>query len=205
MTARRRAILTSKTEAEFRVNEKAIYKVTPEGAKLARWGETKPLPGANASSRNLTTSVAVQVNNPRGSESADAPQPSLASIMDGKLSRRQSVSGHLGHDFIEKTVLTQTKDSHTAKLEMILGEAALRSLFRDFLVSNFCEENLSFWLDVQDFKRRFNTTSSAIGSSSDKDKKSARHAGHAAVTKHQQDLIAMALVIYNSKPKLRIH
>lgn len=53
------------------------------------------------------------------------------------------------------------KESNTDRLRYILEEPALRSLFREFLKSNYCEENLSFWLDVQDFKRKFNITSSA--------------------------------------------
>ncbi|KAK0523917.1 hypothetical protein OC842_005995 [Tilletia horrida] len=54
------------------------------------------------------------------------------------------------------------RDSNTNRLKQILEEPALRTLFREFLKNNFCEENLSFWLDVQDFKRRFHTTSSAV-------------------------------------------
>ncbi|CAO1613008.1 unnamed protein product [Sympodiomycopsis kandeliae] len=137
------------------------------------------------------------------------------------------------------------RDSNTNRLKQILEEPALRSLFRDFLKQNFCEENLSFWLDVQDFKRRFHTTSSAVavrpgdgasststgkrrglfnrassnlnrsgtsgggdssdGGNSNKDLKSRlkkRNAGATqgvtAMEKHQQDLIAMAFVIYNT-------
>jgi len=92
------------------------------------------------------------------------------------------------------------KDSHTSKLKQILEEPSLRSLFREFLRANLCEENLSFWLDVQDFKRRFNTTSSAVASPlAVKGGFLNRTQGHSAMERHQQDLIAMAFVIYNSK------
>lgn len=77
---------------------------------------------------------------------------------------------------------------------MILDEPAVRSLFREYLRSNFCEENLSFWLDVQDFKRKFGTTSSAVALPTAK----SRATGVQAMERHQQDLIAMAFVIYNS-------
>jgi len=90
------------------------------------------------------------------------------------------------------------RDSHTARLKSILDEPAHRSLFREFLKANFCEENLTFWLDVQDFKRRLNTTSSAVATPGAG--QGARTAGQQAMEKHQQDLIAMALVIYNSEP-----
>jgi hypothetical protein len=89
------------------------------------------------------------------------------------------------------------KDSHAARLKYILDEPALRSLFREFLRANFCEENLSFWLDVQDFKRRFGTTSSAIAAPGTG--KPGRTTGHQAMERHQFDLISMAFVIYNSR------
>jgi len=90
--------------------------------------------------------------------------------------------------------LDHAKDSHTGRLKMILDEPAVRSLFREYLRANFCEENLSFWLDVQDFKRKFGTTSSAVALQTGKN----RGTGVQAMERHQQDLIAMAFVIYNS-------
>lgn len=57
----------------------------------------------------------------------------------------------------------QSGHSSTTRLRAILEDIRLRALFRDFLKSNYCEENLGFWLDVQDFRRRFSTTSSAAG------------------------------------------
>jgi len=91
--------------------------------------------------------------------------------------------------------LDHAKDSHTGRLKMILDEPAVRSLFREYLRANFCEENLSFWLDVQDFKRKFGTTSSAVALQTGKN----RGTGVQAMERHQQDLIAMAFVIYNSR------
>ena len=87
------------------------------------------------------------------------------------------------------------KDSHTAKLKQILDDTALRSVFREFLRANFCEENLNFWLEVQEFKRKFTTTSSAVATPAGK---GAQATGHAAMERHQQDLINQAFVIYNS-------
>ena len=57
----------------------------------------------------------------------------------------------------------QAGHSSTTRLRAILEDIRLRALFREFLKSNYCEENLGFWLDVQDFRRRFSTTSSAAG------------------------------------------
>lgn len=63
--------------------------------------------------------------------------------------------------------------SSTTRLRAILEDIRLRAYFRDFLKNNYCEENLGFWLDVQDFRRRFATTSSASSSTAagaDRDK-----------------------------------
>jgi hypothetical protein len=85
------------------------------------------------------------------------------------------------------------KDSHTARLKQIMDEPALRSLFREFLRDMFCEENLSFWLDCQDFKKKFNTTSSTHTPGA------AARNGVQAMEKHQSELLAMAYVVYNSE------
>lgn len=43
------------------------------------------------------------------------------------------------------------RDSNTQKLERILSDPALRLLFRENLRDTHCEENLSFYLDVEEF------------------------------------------------------
>ncbi|KAL3418243.1 developmental regulator flba [Phlyctema vagabunda] len=46
-----------------------------------------------------------------------------------------------------------SRDSNTQKLDKILNDAALRLLFRENLRDTHCEENLSFYLDVDEFLR----------------------------------------------------
>lgn len=43
------------------------------------------------------------------------------------------------------------RDSNTQRLEKILGDPALRLLFRENLRETHCEENLSFYIDVDEF------------------------------------------------------
>ncbi|KIY45986.1 hypothetical protein FISHEDRAFT_48364 [Fistulina hepatica ATCC 64428] len=88
----------------------------------------------------------------------------------------------------------KAKESNTERLRYILEDPGLRPLFRDFLRTNFCEENLSFWLDVQDFKKRFNITSSAMASSVSRT--NARNP-QAAMERHHESLINTAFNIYN--------
>jgi hypothetical protein len=202
----------SQGEAEFRFMEKTYYKVTPEGRRWAKWTDTlnrpslhpssSSQPGKAASPEPYRSSEDVQ-------ETARNPTHSLSSTTDDRMIRRTSLVDRLRLEYLDinasgsnRVVVDdkhQYKDSHTSKLKQILEEPSLRSLFREFLRANICEENLSFWLDVQDFKRRFNTTSSAVASPLPVKGPVPKTQGHSAMERHQQDLIAMAFVIYNSE------
>ena len=63
---------------------------------------------------------------------------------------------------------------------------------------NFCEENLSFWLEVEDFKRKFSITSSAIAGSQNPRIPGKNTPGRAAMERHHDSLIQMAFTIYNT-------
>ncbi|KAK4688035.1 GTPase-activating protein SST2, partial [Tremellales sp. Uapishka_1] len=208
-------------EAEFRATDKAIYRITKEGIQTARWDRRPNVlashSSAAASKADLRPEPSISSVNssgkPRSSQSEDIPAAgknltgSMAAATDQSMMRRNSITDRLRADYMQGGVgagsvtsadkESHVKDSHTARLRQILEEPALRSLFREFLRANFCEENLSFWLDVQDFKRRFNTTSSAIATPGTA-KTSKATSGHQAMEKHQQDLITMAFIIYNS-------
>lgn len=115
---------------------------------------------------------------------------------DAKIHRRISMAEKLNsaYDHGEKK---NQKESNAERLRYILEEPGLRSLFREFLRTNFCEENLSFWLDVDDFKRKFGVTSSAVASS-------VRGAGikgtpgQQAMERHHEALINTAFLIYHT-------
>ncbi|KAE9961864.1 hypothetical protein EG327_002840 [Venturia inaequalis] len=49
-----------------------------------------------------------------------------------------------------------TRDSNTNRMTIIIGDPALRLLFREFLRDTHCEENLAFYLDVRDFLANYN-------------------------------------------------
>jgi hypothetical protein len=180
-------------EAEYRATDKAIYRVTKEGVQVAKWDQPRQVVVRDTVQPNRTASESVQDI----SGAAANPTKSLASATDMSLARRTSVSDRLRAEFlVDGGNDEKAKDSHTARLKQILEEPALRSLFREFLRANFCEENLSFWLDVQDFKRRFNTSSSAAAAPGALPTQ--RGQGLQAMERHQQDLISMAFVIYNT-------
>ena len=84
------------------------------------------------------------------------------------------------------------ENSNAAKLHRILEEPALRSLFRQHMRDSFCEENLSFWLDVEDLKRRYASSSTAgVGSSSTRGGQGMQ----SQLEKHQQELMDLALIM----------
>ncbi|CAO3636641.1 unnamed protein product [Cunninghamella blakesleeana] len=63
----------------------------------------------------------------------------------------------------------EVKESNAVKLKQILDDAQLRSLFKDFLRQNFCEENLDFWIDYSTLKRKLRNQSPALPSQNQKD------------------------------------
>ncbi|KAL1918458.1 uncharacterized protein VTP21DRAFT_3118 [Calcarisporiella thermophila] len=74
------------------------------------------------------------------------------------LSYSPSLRGN-GHDRISANKGADgldSKESNATRLQQILGDERLLPLFHEFLRTNFCEENLSFWSDCQDFLSRYN-------------------------------------------------
>lgn len=168
-----------------------MYKITPEGMRVARWTVD--------SHRSLSGPPSTYSLSAVSSEDGEVGTPKI-SQKPGHITRKSSTTDPMRKDYLSVSMdKMQLKDSYTTKLRQILEEPNLRSAFREFLRSNFCEENLSFWLDVQDFKRRFNTTSSATAVPGTQRAGDKRTAGPAVMQRHQRDLIAMAFVIYNSE------
>jgi GTPase-activating protein SST2 len=174
---------------EFRCTAKAIYKITDEGRRVAHWDGSRPHgvhDSPNASSSNLSVERS-SVDNPEGGEKKS----------DAKIHRRISMAEKLNASY-QAAEKKNPKESNTERLNYILEEPSLRSLFREFLRSNFCEENLSFWLDVQDFKRKFNITSSAVAVNPPPRSGARTTPGQAAMERHHESLISTAFVIYNT-------
>ncbi|KAH9894166.1 regulator of G protein signaling domain-containing protein [Cubamyces lactineus] len=179
---------------EFRCTAKAIYRVTDEGRRLARWDMPDGArPSPNSSAANVS-------NNARASEdhSVDNTTSEGPNSSDAKIHRRISMTEKLNasYDAAEKK---GQKESNTDRLKFIMEEPQLRALFREFLRSNFCEENLSFYLDVQDFKKSFSTTSSAIAANPPPARAGQKATpGQLAMERHHEALIQKAFVIYNT-------
>ncbi|KAF4126535.1 hypothetical protein GMORB2_0271, partial [Geosmithia morbida] len=80
--------------------------------------------------------------------------PRAKEILSGGHRSRHSDSegGHSAH----RNAIT--RDSNTQRLDRILNDAALRLLFRENLRETHCEENLSFYRDVDEFVRQCKAT-----------------------------------------------
>ncbi|TBU32207.1 regulator of G protein signaling [Dichomitus squalens] len=176
---------------EFRCTAKAIYRVTDEGRRLARWDMPDGArPSPNSSAANVSNAARTSEDH-----SVDASTAEGAASTDAKIHRRISMTEKLNASYDPEK--KAHKESNTDRLKFIMEEPQLRALFRDFLRSNFCEENLSFYLDVQDFKKSFSTTSSAIAANpAGRGAKSTP--GQLAMEKHHEALIQKAFVIYNT-------
>ncbi|KAG2013397.1 Crg1 [Coprinopsis cinerea AmutBmut pab1-1] len=171
---------------EFRCTAKAIYRITEEGQRLAHWNERLNSP--NTSSVNLTERSSIDA-------SVDGTSDSKK---DAKIHRRISMAEKMNASY-EHAEKKTARESNTDRLRYILEEPGLRSLFREFLRGNFCEENLSFWLDVQDFRKKFSTTSSAMAATGPTARPGSKNTpGQAAMERHHEALINTAFVIYNT-------
>ncbi|KAI8060125.1 regulator of G protein signaling domain-containing protein [Gongronella butleri] len=63
----------------------------------------------------------------------------------------------------------QQQEGNSARLMIVLNDPQLRSLFKDFLKQNFCAENLDFWIDYTNLRRKCKTQNPAMMSQSQKD------------------------------------
>ncbi|KAF8639731.1 hypothetical protein AX17_000993 [Amanita inopinata Kibby_2008] len=171
-------------QGEFRCTNKATYKITEEGCRVARWDGTRSLnaDSPNGSSSNLTA---------ERSSLGDSGEGEDVSRKDARLHRRISLAEKLN----ETGERRHQKETNTERLRFILEDLTTRHLFREFLRGNFCEENLSFWVDVEDLKRKFGVTSSAVAVGSFKS--NSRTPGQAAMERHHETLINTAFTIYN--------
>ncbi|KIX02272.1 uncharacterized protein Z518_08211 [Rhinocladiella mackenziei CBS 650.93] len=72
----------------------------------------------------------------------------------GWIARPPSVDSEDSRDTKDKAARL-TRDSNVSRLNVILQDAALRLLFKEFLRQSLCEENLQFYFDVSDFTKTY--------------------------------------------------
>ena len=83
------------------------------------------------------------------------PSPNGSSSTSlGSQSRKAAIPRRLA-DNSGSTIPDAIKDSPAARLKEVLEDSALLQLFGDFMRKQYCEENLTFWLDAKKFRDRF--------------------------------------------------
>ncbi|CAG8555529.1 7173_t:CDS:1, partial [Racocetra fulgida] len=152
-----------KKQNAFRYSKSTYYQITDHGRRIASWdydvlSNSNPQYLYNGSSNTLktgknksTTNLSQQHDsNTNGSNDVSSQTYSQTSSNDKP--HRSSVNDKDGH------VFSTPKESNTKKLQQILEDPSLRSLFMEFSKANFCEENLLFLMDVKEFKTKYNTS-----------------------------------------------
>ncbi|KAK6340763.1 hypothetical protein TWF696_009083 [Orbilia brochopaga] len=101
------------------------------------------------------TKSAIYVITERGKRVAGWIEPERGSLENGK-ARNGNMLQSSGSKSGRGKDAGENRETNTTRLSCILADPALRLLFREFLRETLCEENLSFWLDVNDFSLQFN-------------------------------------------------
>lgn len=201
-------------EAEYRHGPRILYRVTDDGRKVSFGAEkvasavpkgvvSVGMEGKLSSEGSLDDDASSTKSGTGPTSDRDrsfAGGTGLSNVAETQITGRANVAELFKADFSESGVASWPKDQHstTTRLRAILDEPALRSLFRDFLRANYCDENLGFWIDVADFRRRFSTTSSAVGGNTQQATRKKQGTATNAMETHQQNLVAAALHIYNT-------
>ncbi|KAF8954233.1 hypothetical protein BGZ46_002989 [Entomortierella lignicola] len=82
---------------------------------------------------------------------------SYAPSSTSSVGQRESGSGNGKGSIASKGSSSQSVTSNTTRLHLILSNATLRDMFKNFLKQNICYENLAFYQEVNDYKSKFNT------------------------------------------------
>ncbi|KAI0347008.1 hypothetical protein BDW22DRAFT_1367234 [Trametopsis cervina] len=171
---------------EFRCTNKAIYKITDEGRRMARWDQAEHVNSPNSSTTALSSMARSSDDVTLSPENGSDPKASA----DTKLHRRISMTEK------NEGEKRSRRENNTERLKNIIEDPRLRQLFREYLRQNYCEENLSFYLDVVDFRRKFSITSSAVAAPSGRSTRVTP--GQAAMERHHEALVQTAVQIYNT-------
>ncbi|KAF3919412.1 hypothetical protein ABW21_db0207797 [Orbilia brochopaga] len=102
------------------------------------------------------TKSAIYIITERGKRIAGWIEPERGSLENGKARNGTLLQGSQGSKSGRGKDAGESRETNTTRLSCILADPALRLLFREFLRETLCEENLSFWLDVNDFSLQFN-------------------------------------------------
>ncbi|KAL1915464.1 uncharacterized protein VTP21DRAFT_6588 [Calcarisporiella thermophila] len=146
-----------------------LYRLTELGERLAGWrgkpqgldeeGDDDGLSMSSSSRSHKRSKSKSGSKSSRSTRSNHMEETDLADLREALPTRKDSFRG----DHLELRTLMNgmrirpddPKESSFVRLQQILCDERLLALFREFLMTNFCEENLAFWLDCEKFKTKF--------------------------------------------------
>ena len=141
-------------EKREQLDPTSYYILTERGKRMAGWTRGG---GSRAGSQSPPTSS--RQRNVRKEEdalslvtaAAESGKQPVPSSSHSRPSVIQSRSNGRALDGTRENERATTRETSTAKLQQILNDPALLTLFREFLRQNFCEENLQFYRETGDF------------------------------------------------------
>lgn len=131
----------------------SYYILTQRGKRMAGWtrgGSSRTgsqSPPSNSKQRKLQPEEDALSLVAGAADNGKRPDSSSGSV-NLPVRSRSSAGAANGMRESERTTIRETS---TAKLQQILSDPALLTLFREFLRQNFCEENLQFYRETGDF------------------------------------------------------
>ncbi|KAF9345508.1 hypothetical protein BGX26_003048 [Mortierella sp. AD094] len=115
--------------------------------------ESTPSSGAARRLSQILSDPAFQILTESSGMSSYAPSSSGRESVGQREGGSKSNGGTIG----SMGSSSQSMTSNTTRLNLILSNATLREMFKNFLKQNICYENLAFYLEVLDYKNKFNT------------------------------------------------
>ncbi|CAG8436055.1 17158_t:CDS:1 [Funneliformis caledonium] len=163
---------TNKYGRSFKYSKSTCYQITESGQRIISWNHDGTYTNRNGLKDRLSNLSIKIINDSRNELPANGKRLSESTAQIQSPTTIKDVNNQYS-----------SKESNAKKLQQILEDPSLRSLFMEFLKANFCEENLLFLLEVQTFKSRYNTKFNEIGEMRDH--------------QEQQNLIDDAFTIYH--------
>lgn len=136
----------------FQSSKSSVYVITPKGRRVAGW-EPIGTP-VDLSGKQSSGSSAPIVRTSLHSSSSSGAVPRSSGSSKDSITHGVEASNGASTTTTTPVLSGTTKETNTNRLNLILADPGLRSQFREFLCENYCEENLSFYLDVVDFVRQ---------------------------------------------------
>jgi len=162
----------SKNGNTFKCSKSVYYRITEEGQRTISWNYDSYIP---LHTNDQTNGNGLKLKN--GKYTNVLPADGNRTSATDSESTKFTINDKDGQNHYSN------KESNAKKLQQILEDPSLLSLFMEFLKANFCEENLLFLLEVQDFNARYKTKLNENGEMED--------------PLEQQNLISDAFTIYH--------